>query len=135
LRFVVGLLEPCLRLVDKLSLVAAQPVIFKLLATLRLVIDGSEEAAQKVGKNAAVIATLVEWGASDAQALKAETSRLLAALIKHSNSAEVRETVLSVGGLAHVTTMLLSSHVRMLNEAFVAISVLATTLDEDTSKR
>ena len=87
-----GLLDPCLRLTEKLSLISAQPVIFKLLATLRLVIDGSPEAAQKIGRNPTTLATLVEWGVADAQALKAETSRLLAALIKHSNSAEVMTT-------------------------------------------
>ncbi len=46
-----GLLDPCLRLTERLSLLTAQPVIFKLLATLRLVVDGSPETAQEIGHN------------------------------------------------------------------------------------
>lgn len=68
----------------------AQPVIFKLLATLRLVIEGNSDAAQQIGTNRSFLAKLIEWGTTDAQALKMESARLLAALIKNSQSREVR---------------------------------------------
>ena len=42
------------------------------------------------------------------------------------------ENIVAVGGLAHVTTMLMSTHVRMLNEALISLSVLSVTLDADT---
>ena len=76
-------------LTEKLSMLSAQPVIFKLLATLRLAVDGSQEAAGLIGKKRGHVAKLVEWGTSDAQALRSEAARLLAALIKHSKSEEV----------------------------------------------
>ena len=44
-------------------------------------------------------------------------------------------TIVDCGGLAHVTTMLTSSHVRMVNEALVAITILAAALDGDTVHR
>ena len=76
---------------ESLSLLSAQPVIFKLLATLRLVIDGTSEAAREVGRNRSIVETVVDWGTSEAPAVKAESGRLLAGLIKHSRDAEVRK--------------------------------------------
>ena len=40
------------------------------------------------------------------------------------------ESIVSLGGVPHLTTMLMSSHVRMLNEALIALTVLAAVLDE-----
>ena len=45
-----GLIPPCLSLVEKLSLLSAQPVVFKLMATLRLAVDGNKDAAAQIGK-------------------------------------------------------------------------------------
>jgi hypothetical protein len=128
-------------------------VIFKLLATLRLVIDDSAEASQSLGRSRSFLAIVVGWGNAEAQGVRAEVARLLAALIKHCRSSEVStilafgfcyfcsrdayeaivpaqvlESVVSCGGLPHVTAMLMSSHVRMLNEALVALAVLAASL-------
>ena len=41
------------------------------------------------------------------------------------------ESVVSLGGVPHLTTMLMSSHVRMLNEALIALTVMAAVLGED----
>ena len=41
------------------------------------------------------------------------------------------ESVVSLGGVPHLTTMLMSSHVRMLNEAIIALTVMAAVLGED----
>ncbi len=126
-----GLLDPCLRLTDKLNLLTAQPVIFKLMATMRLVIDGNAEAACKIGRNRAIVTTIVSWANCDSQALKSEASRLLAALIKHAKTAEVAKMVAETGGLAQITPMLTSPHVKMRNEALVSLSVVAASLDAD----
>lgn len=40
-----------MKLAVNLSPLTAQPVIFKLLSTFRLVVDGQPEAAQKIGKD------------------------------------------------------------------------------------
>ena len=39
--------------------------------------------------------------------------------------------MVSLGGVPHLTTMLMSSHVRMLNEALIALTVMAAVLSED----
>jgi hypothetical protein len=114
------LLDPCLRLTEKLSVLNAQPVIFKLLQALRLVIDGNVEAAVKVGRGAGIMAKFVEWGSADTQGLKAESARLIAAIVKHSKNTDIMASIVALGGLPHLTTMLMSSHVKMLHEAVVS---------------
>ena len=42
-----------------------------------------------------LVAKLVEWGTSDAQAVRSEAARLLAALIKHSESEQVQMALIS----------------------------------------
>ena len=37
---------------------------------------------------------------------------------------------MSLGGVPHLTTMLMSSHVRILNEALIALTVMSALLDE-----
>ena len=128
-------MDPCLRLTEKLHLFNAQPVIFKLLQTLRFIIDGHPDPALKIGSSRPMLAKLVEWGAAEIPGIKSEAARLLAALIKHSGSREVMTLIVDCGGLPHVTTMLMSSHVRMLNEAMIALTVLAATLPEETVHR
>ncbi len=118
--FPPGLLDPCLRLAEQLSVLNAQPVIFKLLQTLRLSIEGDAEAAGRVGGASAVVARVVEWGAAETQGLKAESARLLAALVKHSRSADVMRSIVALGGMPHLTTMIMSSHVKMVHEAIVS---------------
>ncbi|TRY64288.1 hypothetical protein TCAL_10250 [Tigriopus californicus] len=127
-----GLLDPCQQLMGRLSLMNAQPVVFKLLGTIRLVIDGSSEAAKQIGRSGPSIGKLVEWGNSDTQGVKSETARLLASLVKNSASSEVMIVIVDCGGLPHITTMITSSHVRMLNEGLVALTHLAAALNPDT---
>ena len=45
--------------------------------------------------------------------------------LQHLNKFQAMRVIVDCGGLAHVTTMLTSSHARMLNEALVAITILA----------
>ena len=60
---------------------------------------------------------------------------LLPALVNHFplriRTPQVAESVVSLGGVPHLTTMLMSSHVRMLNEAIIALTVMAAVLGED----
>ena len=83
-------------------MVGAQPVVFKLLQTVRLTVDGSGESANVVGGDAAFMAKAVEWGAGGAmvegvigvggggsQGVKSEAARLIAAVVKNGKSKEV----------------------------------------------
>jgi len=85
----------------------------------------------------------VEWGAGGgmgegivaaggSQGIKSEAARLMAAVVKNGKSKEVVESIVSLGGVAHLTTMLMSSHVRMLNEALIALTVVSVVLDENS---
>ena len=51
-------------------------------------------------------------------------------LLQFPLSRQVAESIVSLGGVPHLTTMLMSSHVRMLNEALIALTVMSALLDE-----
>uniref|UniRef100_A0A8C3B8K6 Rap1 GTPase-GDP dissociation stimulator 1 n=1 Tax=Cairina moschata TaxID=8855 RepID=A0A8C3B8K6_CAIMO len=128
------------------------PVQFKLLGTLRMLIDaqakhhaavrspsllplwdGGEkqdseapEAAEQLGKNAKLVERLVEWcEAKDHAGVMGESNRLLSALIRHSKSKDVIRTIVQSGGIKHLVTMATSEHVIMQNEALVALALIA----------
>ncbi|NP_001398277.1 rap1 GTPase-GDP dissociation stimulator 1 isoform j [Mus musculus] len=100
------------------------PVQFKLLGTLRMLIDA--QAAEQLGKNAKLVERLVEWcEAKDHAGVMGESNRLLSALIRHSKSKDVIKTIVQSGGIKHLVTMATSEHVIMQNEALVALALIA----------
>ncbi|XP_054679817.1 rap1 GTPase-GDP dissociation stimulator 1 isoform X6 [Grus americana] len=102
------------------------PVQFKLLGTLRMLIDAQAEAAEQLGKNVKLVERLVEWcEAKDHAGVMGESNRLLSALIRHSKSKEVIRTIVQSGGIKHLVTMATSEHVIMQNEALVALALIA----------
>ncbi|XP_057649514.1 rap1 GTPase-GDP dissociation stimulator 1 isoform X4 [Chionomys nivalis] len=101
------------------------PVQFKLLGTLRMLVD-AQEAAEQLGKNAKLVERLVEWcEAKDHAGVMGESNRLLSALIRHSKSKDVIKTIVQSGGIKHLVTMATSEHVIMQNEALVALALIA----------
>uniref|UniRef100_A0A8C3HRW6 Rap1 GTPase-GDP dissociation stimulator 1 n=1 Tax=Chrysemys picta bellii TaxID=8478 RepID=A0A8C3HRW6_CHRPI len=102
------------------------PVQFKLLGTLRMLIDAQAEAAEQLGKNVKLVERLVEWcEAKDHAGVMGESNRLLSALIRHSKSKDVIRTIVQSGGIKHLATMATSEHVIMQNEALVALALIA----------
>ncbi|XP_074003229.1 rap1 GTPase-GDP dissociation stimulator 1 isoform X2 [Numenius arquata] len=102
------------------------PVQFKLLGTLRMLIDAQAEAAEQLGKNVKLVERLVEWcEAKDHAGVMGESNRLLSALIRHSKSKDVIRTIVQSGGIKHLVTMATSEHVIMQNEALVALALVA----------
>ncbi|OCT99970.1 rap1 GTPase-GDP dissociation stimulator 1-A isoform X1 [Xenopus laevis] len=102
------------------------PVQFKLLGTLRMLIDAQAEAAEQIGKNEKLAERLVEWcEAKDHAGVMGESNRLLSALIRHSKSKDVIRTIVQSGGIKHLVTMATSEHVIMQNEALVALGLIA----------
>ncbi|XP_028932842.1 rap1 GTPase-GDP dissociation stimulator 1 isoform X1 [Ornithorhynchus anatinus] len=102
------------------------PVQFKLLGTLRMLIDAKAEAAEQLGKNETLVERLVEWcEAKEHAGVMGESNRLLSALIRHSKSKEVIKTIVQSGGVQHLVTMATSEHVIMQNEALVALALIA----------
>ncbi|XP_058523011.1 rap1 GTPase-GDP dissociation stimulator 1 isoform X5 [Ochotona princeps] len=101
------------------------PVQFKLLGTLRMLID-AQEAAEQLGRNVKLVERLVEWcEARDHAGVMGESNRLLSALIRHSKSKDVIKTIVQSGGIKHLVTMATSEHVIMQNEALVALALIA----------
>ncbi|XP_059373857.1 rap1 GTPase-GDP dissociation stimulator 1 isoform X2 [Carassius carassius] len=102
------------------------PVQFKLLGTLRMLIDTQADAAEQLGTNAKLVERLVEWcEAKDHAGVMGESNRLLSALIRHSKSKDVVRTVIQGGGVKHLVTMATSEHMIMQNEALVALGLIA----------
>ncbi|XP_034040968.1 rap1 GTPase-GDP dissociation stimulator 1 isoform X2 [Thalassophryne amazonica] len=105
------------------------PVQFKLLGTLRMMVDGQAEAALVLGQDAALLARVMEWcEAKDHTGVRGEASRLLAALIRHSRNPEVVCAIAKADGIRHLITMATSEHVIMQNEALVALAI-ASAID------
>ncbi|XP_029453326.1 rap1 GTPase-GDP dissociation stimulator 1 isoform X5 [Rhinatrema bivittatum] len=102
------------------------PVQFKLLGTLRMLIDAQAEAAEQLGKNVKLVERLVEWcDAKDHAGVMGESNRLLSALIRHSKSKDVIRSIVHSGGIKYFVTMATSEHVIMQNEALVALGLIA----------
>ncbi|XP_034021142.1 rap1 GTPase-GDP dissociation stimulator 1 isoform X2 [Thalassophryne amazonica] len=102
------------------------PVQFKLLGTLRMLIDTQAEAAEQLGTKVKLVERLVEWcEAKDHAGVMGESNRLLSALIRHSKSKEVVRTGIQGGGVKHLVTMATSEHMIMQNEALVALGLIA----------
>lgn len=103
------------------------PVIFKLLGTLRMLVDGQVEAATRLGSEPAFIGRLVDWSEAVAHAgVKGEANRLLAALIKHSKSTNVVQCTIDEGGVPSLVSMAMSDYSVMQNEALIALSLIST---------
>ncbi|KAJ8008240.1 hypothetical protein DPEC_G00102750 [Dallia pectoralis] len=103
------------------------PVQFKLLGTLRMLIDTQADAADQLGTNVKLVERLVEWcEAKDHAGVMGESNRLLSALIRHSKSKDVVKTVIEGAGVKHLVTMATSEHMIMQNEALVALGLIAS---------
>ncbi|XP_033882753.2 rap1 GTPase-GDP dissociation stimulator 1-A-like isoform X1 [Acipenser ruthenus] len=107
------------------------PVQFKLLGTLRMMVDGQEEAASVLGQDEALLSRVMQWcDARDHAGVRGEANRLLAALIRHSRAPEVVKAVTRAEGVQHLISMAMNEHVIMQNEALVALAI-ASTIDID----
>ncbi|XP_022097171.1 rap1 GTPase-GDP dissociation stimulator 1-like isoform X2 [Acanthaster planci] len=104
------------------------PVVFKLLGTCRMLIDGQGETAVSLGCNAEFIERVADL--SDCQihaGVAGEANRLLAALIKHSANTQVMHCIIEHGGMPRLVAMAMSEHTLMQNEALIALTLLSST--------
>lgn len=133
-----GIMAPCLDLVAGLSLTPiTHPVVMKLLATLRLLVETDDSAVslQLSEERPDVLAQIITFGNHEGAGPgpKAESGRLLAGILKNCKSSAAMRNVINMGGLPSITVMLHSSHARMLNEAVVALTTLTATLAASSS--
>ncbi|KAF4520682.1 hypothetical protein B566_EDAN006358 [Ephemera danica] len=102
------------------------PVVFKLLGTLRMVVDSQEKAAKDLGMKEDLLKRLVQWcGTDDHPGVQGEANRLLAWLVKNSRSVNVARAVVEAGGLPCLVSMLSAEHIVMQNEALLALVLVA----------
>ncbi|XP_035791085.1 rap1 GTPase-GDP dissociation stimulator 1-like [Anopheles albimanus] len=113
------------------------PVVFKLLGTLRMTVDGQEKLASELLQNEKLVKQLVYWSqTSEFTGVLGESLRLMAWLIKHAyqhkgnepamDDTGLRKFVAIEGAVASLVGMLASTHLVMQNEALIALSILTT---------
>lgn len=101
------------------------PVVFKLLGTLRIVIDGQKEAAISLGRREDLIKRVVEWcSTEDHPGVQGEANRLIAWLINNSRDKQVALSIIKYGAVQHLVDMLLAQHTLMQNEAIMGLNLL-----------
>lgn len=121
------------------------PVVYKLLGTLRMMIDGQMQLAQDLLRNGKLIAQLVQWSqSSECTSVTGESYRLMAWLVKHAyrdsggsptaakpsplaaDASSLRTFVQVAGATPSMVTMLTSQHLVMQNEALIALCIISS---------
>ncbi|GFO23481.1 rap1 GTPase-GDP dissociation stimulator 1 [Plakobranchus ocellatus] len=118
-----GVLDVCLSLIHTEHLA----VVFKLLGVLRMLIEGQEAAALKLGQERAFLECLTDWCGQAHAGVKGEATRVMASLIKNSRSAMVVQNLIRAEGLGHLVAMATSEHLVMQNEAVMALTIVCST--------
>lgn len=123
------------------------PVVFKLLGTLRMTVDGQEKLAVELLQNEKLIKQLVHWSkSSEFASVTGESLRLMAWLIKHAyfqsrqtadsstevsaptDASSLQSFVRTEGAVDCMVNMLTSQHLVMQNEALIALSILSSVI-------
>ncbi|CAI5774395.1 rap1 GTPase-GDP dissociation stimulator 1-like [Podarcis lilfordi] len=100
------------------------PVQFKLLGTLRMLVDGQADAAEELGQDPVLLNRLVQWcDSNDHAGVCGEANRLLASLLRHSCSQEVVKAIQEAQAMKHLVSMATSEHAIMQNEALIALAI------------
>jgi hypothetical protein len=116
------------------------PVVFKVLGTLRMLIDGQDALALKMLGDAELIKKFIEWAKKtpDMVGVNSEASRLMAWLVKNAYrsrdkgiSSDSLKAFIDVEGSVDVLVkMLTSAHVVMQNEAVLALTIIALLIQD-----
>lgn len=120
------------------------PVVYKLLGTLRMLIDGQAHLAHQLLLNQTLIQQLIQWcQSSDCSSVTGESFRLMAWLIKHAykdktapmaakdctqNHSSLKAFIKNDGSVQSMVTMLSSQHMVMQNEALIALCIMSSLL-------
>ncbi|XP_066599974.1 GTPase-GDP dissociation stimulator vimar isoform X2 [Prorops nasuta] len=101
-------------------------IVFKLLGTLRIVLDGQEMTATTLGKRDNFIKWIVNCCKNDHVGVQSEARRLLARLIISSKNQHVASLMVKNNSIFHLVSMLTAQHALMQNEAILSLTFLAT---------
>ncbi|CAB3258776.1 unnamed protein product [Arctia plantaginis] len=114
-------------LLRALPLVRDHHVAYKLLATLRMLLDGQESVAKLLASDAEALASVARWGhAPEHTGAGGEAPRLLAWAVKQLRHHPHWAHIVQVDGcISSLVNMLVASHSLMQNEAILALTLLA----------
>ncbi|XP_058976340.1 GTPase-GDP dissociation stimulator vimar isoform X1 [Musca domestica] len=156
-----GLVETILPMLE----IHQPPVVFKLLGTLRMTVDGQEKLALELLKNSTLIDQLVHWSkSSDYAGVTGESYRLMAWLIKHAYLSKIAyalprkgdapaeqladkipsmdydrssldKFISHEGSVEAMINMLTSQHLVMQNEALIALCILCVVYLSSSSSK
>ncbi|XP_067133424.1 rap1 GTPase-GDP dissociation stimulator 1-like isoform X2 [Centruroides vittatus] len=127
----LGVVEKILPMVD----VETFPVVFKLLGTIRMLVDKQDKIANSLGENIPFIQRLIGWCTTeDHPGVKGESTRLLAWLVKNCSSKTVLMNLLKENALPYLVNMLNSEHEVMQNEALTALLIVASDVLSEAEK-
>lgn len=123
-----GLIDVLFPLMD-LDVKTSSPVIFKLVGTLRQVIDGQTSLATELGCNKKIVNRLVTWSSSTINPwVSSDCSRFLCWLVKISKSRDVILNILENGGYSQIIKMLGALHGLMQSESVTALTLTSAMI-------
>ncbi|CAD6226735.1 GSCOCG00005887001-RA-CDS, partial [Cotesia congregata] len=112
------------------------PVVFKLLGTLRIVIDGQSEAATILGKREDFLKKVIEWcNIEEHQGIQGEANRFIAWIIINSRDKDVVSSIIKHGAIKYLVRMMGSIHPLMQNEALLSLTVTTAMFLKDCEEK
>ncbi|XP_074594519.1 visceral mesodermal armadillo-repeats [Brevipalpus obovatus] len=116
-----------IRVLREMSAIKTHPVVFKLLATLRMLTADQEHVATELGTDELFLERIIDWSINeDHPGVKAESARLLTWIIKNSKCRTVVDNIVELNGVHGIIEMI-SCGIKcgiMQNEAFLALILL-----------
>nr|XP_026486303.1 rap1 GTPase-GDP dissociation stimulator 1 [Vanessa tameamea] len=113
-------------LVAALPAVRDHHVAYKLLAAIRMLVDGQESVARVLAGSADALRAAARWGADAHAGAGGEAPRLLAWLVRLlPRDGALAGIVQAEGCISSLVNMLVASHSVMQNEAILALTLLA----------
>ena len=90
--------------------------------------DSEEEVRTVLGETRPdILLQIINYSNHEGPGPKAESGRLLAAIIKKGQNQKAMKNIIEMGGLPAITVMLHSSHPIMVNESLMSLTILTTT--------
>ncbi|XP_013188846.2 GTPase-GDP dissociation stimulator vimar [Amyelois transitella] len=101
-------------------------VAYKLLAAIRMLVDGQESVARQLAESSAALRAVSRWGgAAECAGAAGEAPRLLAWAVKQLRHSHWTHILQVEGCITSLVNMLVSCHSVMQNEAILALTLLA----------
>ncbi|CAK1603789.1 unnamed protein product [Parnassius mnemosyne] len=100
-------------------------VAYKLLAALRMLVDGQEGVARQLAEDAAALGAVGRWARAGHAGAGGEAPRLLARALRQLPAARRARLLQVEGCVSSLVGMLVSSHSVMQNEAILALTLMA----------